>query len=124
MKSDTFAELVDSMKEALEHAKGQRSLRTTTLPRPPAPFNGQAVKRVRTQLHASQAVFAGYLNVSSKLVQAWEAGRRRPEGPALVLLHIAASQPGVIETIRHATPSRRSRRRSPSKTYRHAPATR
>ena len=56
MKSDTFAELVDSMKKALEHAQGQRSLRTTTLPRPPAPFNGKAVKRVRTRLRASQAV--------------------------------------------------------------------
>jgi putative transcriptional regulator len=108
MKADTFAELVGSMNEALEHARGKRSLRTITLPRPPAPFNGRAVRRVRTRLNASQAVFASYLNVSSKLVQAWEAGRRRPEGPALVLLHIAARQPGVIETIRQASGGRRA----------------
>ena len=120
MKAETFAELVDSMNEALDHTRGKRSLRTTTLPRPPAPFNSRAVKRVRAQLRASQAVFAGYLNVSSKLVQAWEAGRRRPEGPALVLLHIAASQPGVIETIRQSTSSRRVQGRQPSKVARHA----
>jgi putative transcriptional regulator len=112
MKVETFAELVGSMNEALEHARGKRDLRTTTLPRPPAPFNSRAVKRVRTQLKASQAVFACYLNVSSKLVQAWEAGRRRPEGPALVLLHIAARQPGVIETIRETVEARRTRRGS------------
>jgi putative transcriptional regulator len=119
MKADTFAELVGSMNEALEHARGKRSLRTTTLPRPPAPFDSRAVKRVRTRLHASQAVFASYLNVSSKLVQAWEAGRRRPDGPALVLLHIAARQPGVIETIRQSAGGRGRRRASSAKTAQH-----
>ena len=109
MKAETFAELMGSMKEALEHAQGKRSLRTTALPRPPAPFNGRAVKRVRARLQASQAVFASYLNVSAKLVQAWEAGRRRPDGPALVLLHIAATQPAVIEAIRQ-TPAWRAAR--------------
>lgn len=101
MKADTFGELVESMNQALEHAQGKRSLRTTSLPRPPAPLDGVDVKRVRESLHASQAVFAQYLNVSTKLVQAWEANRRVPEGPALVLLHVAAKQPGLIEAIRH-----------------------
>ena len=110
MKTDTFAELLGSMQEALAHTKGKRNLRTTTMPRPPAAFDRRAVKRLRHQLRASQAVFASYLNVSAKLVQAWEAGRRHPEGPALVLLHIAANQPGLIETVRqaagHVTPRR------------------
>ena len=93
MKDETFTELLGSAHEALEHAQGKRNLRTTTLPLPPKPLNGRAVKRVRASLHASQAVFARYLNVSTKLVQAWEANRRTPDGPALVLLHIAARQP-------------------------------
>jgi putative transcriptional regulator len=101
MKTETFGELLGSMKEALEHAEGKRNLRTTTIPLPPAPLDGRAVKRARAALHASQAVFARYLNVSTKLVQAWEAGRRVPDGPALVLLHIAADQPELIEVIRH-----------------------
>jgi len=110
MKNETFVDLLGSMNEALEHAQGKRELRTTTLPAPPAAFNGRAVKRVRAALHASQAVFARYLNVSTKLVQAWEANRRIPEGPALVLLHIVAKQPGLIEAIRQKghTPQRRS----------------
>ena len=112
MKKATFESLLASMNEALEHAEGKRNLRTTTLPLPPAPLSGRAVKRVRATLHASQAVFARYLNVSTKLVQAWEAGRRVPEGPALVLLHIAAAQPGLIEAIRRETHKASSRKAS------------
>jgi putative transcriptional regulator len=108
MKDETFTELLTSANEALEHAQGKRNLRTTTLPRPPKSLNGRAVKRVRASLHASQAVFARYLNVSTKLVQAWEADRRTPEGPALVLLHIAARQPDVIENVRRSAGSNRT----------------
>src|SRR5258708_25627516 len=85
-QSDRFFDRVNAMKQ------GKRSLRTTTLPLSPKSLNGRAVKRVRASLHASQAVFARFLNVSAKLVHAWEANRRTPEGPALVLLHIAARQ--------------------------------
>jgi putative transcriptional regulator len=118
MKDETFTELLGSAHEALEHAQGKRSLRTTTLPLPPKALNGRAVKRVRATLHASQAVFARYLNVSTKLVQAWEANRRTPDGPALVLLHIAARQPQLIESVRQDAqvdrprPSRRRHERA------------
>lgn len=108
MKSDTFKELLASTGEALEHARGKRDLRTTMLPASPRPMNGRAVKKVRARFQASQTVFAGYLNVSAKLVQAWEAGRRTPEGPALVLLHIAELQPDVLERIRMDAGPRRS----------------
>jgi putative transcriptional regulator len=110
MKDETFNELLASAHEALEHSQGKRSLRTTALPLPPKAFNGRAVKRVRASLHASQAVFAGYLNVSTKLVQAWEADRRKPDGPALVLLHIAAQQPELIEATRRRASAARSSR--------------
>lgn len=103
MKKANFDDLLASMNEALEHAEGTRNLRTTTLPLPPATLSGRAVKQIRATLRASQAVFARYLNVSTKLVQAWEAGRRVPDGPALVLLHIASARPGLIEAIRRET---------------------
>ena len=122
MKDDTFTELLGSANEALEHAQGKRSLRTTTLPLPPKSLNGRAVKRVRASLHASQAVFARYLNVSTKLVQAWEANRRTPEGPALVLLHIAARQPDVIENVRRSAGSNRPASARPRSERSHAAA--
>ena len=120
MKSEIFTELLGSAHEALEHAQGKRSLRTTTLPLPPKSLNARAVKRVRASLHASQAVFARYLNVSTKLVQAWEANRRTPEGPALVLLHIAARQPDVIENARRSAESNRTARMRPRNDRSHA----
>ncbi|HEY2149861.1 MAG TPA: hypothetical protein VGH34_03585 [Vicinamibacterales bacterium] len=122
MKDDTFTELLGSAHEALAHAQGKRSLRTTTLPLPPKSLNGRAVKRVRAALHASQAVFARYLNVSTKLVQAWEANRRTPEGPALVLLHIAARRPDVIENVRRAAGSNRPASARPRSERLHAAA--
>lgn len=112
MKKEEFAELMGSAQEALEHARGKRNLRTTTLPLPPKALNGRAVKRVRASLHASQAVFARYLNVSTKLVQAWEGDRRTPEGPALVLLHLAAKQPQLLERVGEHAGSRKPRRRA------------
>jgi len=93
MKRATFTELLESVSQALDHAQGKRELRTTVLPPQPAPVTGAEVRRIRKRLNASQAVFARYLNVSTKLVQAWEAERREPEGPALVLLHLGKRDP-------------------------------
>jgi putative transcriptional regulator len=96
MKADVFAELLESAREALEHAQGQRNLRTTELPPPPRPMAGGEVRKLRDVLKASQAVFAHYLNVSTKLVQAWEGGRRRPEGAALTLLRLCQRDPALL----------------------------
>lgn len=88
MKTEIFDELLESTREALAHARGKMNLRTTVLPPAPQPMRGREVRQLRDELNASQAVFAHYLNVSTKLVQAWEAERRRPEGAALALLRL------------------------------------
>lgn len=96
MEEKLFAELLESAHQALEHARGKLELRTTTLPPPPPPMDARDVKRLRTRLKASQAVFAHYLNVSTKLVQAWESARRTPDGPALLLLRLTERNPAVL----------------------------
>ena len=96
MDKQAFGELLDSAGQALDHARHRRDLRTTMLPPPPRPMSAAAVKRLRKKINASQAVFAHYLNVSAKLVQAWESNRRRPDGPALVLLRMAQRDPGLV----------------------------
>ena len=107
MKEELFAELMDSAEEALSHAKGKRELRTTVLPVPPAPMKAAEVKKLRERVRASQSVFAHYLNVSTKLVQAWESHRRIPEGAALKLLRVAQSNPALVfgSVSSHATTS-------------------
>jgi putative transcriptional regulator len=99
MKPELFAELLTAANQALEHARGKRSLRSTTLPRPPTPMTAKDVRAVRDRLQASQGVLARCLNVSTKLVQAWEAGERTPSGPALVLLRMVEQQPGLVEML-------------------------
>ncbi len=96
MDEKIFAELLESANEALEHAKGKRELRTTELPSPPRPVDGGAVRKLRNRLKMSQAVFARYLNVSTKLVQAWESGRRTPDGPALLLVRLVERNPALV----------------------------
>lgn len=103
MERKLFEELLESANEALAHAKGKRDLRTTVLSAPPKPMGARDVRRLRERLDASQTVFAAYLNVSTKLVQAWEADRRTPEGAALRLLRLAEQAPELLlsETTNH-----------------------
>jgi putative transcriptional regulator len=119
-----FAELIDSMEEALAHAKGKRHLKTTVLPAPPKPMHARDVRRLRSRLRASQAVFARYLNVSTKLVQAWEAERRTPEGAALRLMRLAERAPELLlaGTPESSTRARRTARSKESATRRRRPS--
>ena len=96
MKKSAFNDLLASVHEALAHAQGKLDLRTTVLPSPPVPLGAADVRQLRDSLNMSQAVFAMHLNVSTKLVQAWEAGRRAPEGAALRLLHVVAQYPAAV----------------------------
>ena|SRR5512146_2308686 len=109
MKTEIFDELLESTREALAHARGKMNLRTTVLPPAPQPMRGREVRKLRSELKASQAVFAHYLNVSTKLVQAWEAERRRPEGAALALLRLYERLPALLMT-RGGTSGRAKRR--------------
>jgi putative transcriptional regulator len=96
MKKTFFEELKESMEKGLQHAKGERKdLRTTTLPRPPKMMESAEIASLRERVNASQAVFARYLNVSVKTVQAWEQGKK-PGGAALKLLSIAKENPELV----------------------------
>ncbi|MEL7613684.1 DNA-binding transcriptional regulator [Halomonas sp. ATBC28] len=50
------------------------------------------IKRIRTKNHASQGVFAAYLNTSVSTVQKWEQGQKKPNGPSLKLLNLVAAK--------------------------------
>ena len=96
MNDEQFARLMDSARQAKEHAEGKRELRTTLLP-PPLPKIGQTeVIKIRESLNFSQAVFAKYLNVSVKTVQSWEQGIGKPSGASLKLLSIIRRKPSLL----------------------------
>jgi putative transcriptional regulator len=54
------------------------------------------VQKIRTDFRLSQAEFARLLGISRGTLQNWEQGRRSPQGPARVLLQVAAKHPEAV----------------------------
>ena len=57
---------------------------------------GRDVAALRAFVGLTQARFAAALGISVRTLQGWEQGRRRPDGPGLALLRIAARHPSWI----------------------------
>lgn len=55
---------------------------------PVEPMTPEEIRALREREHASQPVFARYLNVSKNQVSDWERGKKKPGGPALRLLTV------------------------------------
>ncbi|MEQ8968579.1 MAG: helix-turn-helix domain-containing protein [Azospirillaceae bacterium] len=51
-------------------------------------FDASRIRSLRRRLNLSQPVFAAYLNVGKSTVAQWEAGTKRPSGPAVRLLDL------------------------------------
>jgi DNA-binding transcriptional regulator YiaG len=65
--------------------------------------DGSDIVALRTFVGLSQPQFAEALGISVHTLRNWEQDRRRPEGPALALLRIAARHPRIIrENAEHA----------------------
>ena len=58
--------------------------------------SGSDISALRRFIGLSQAKFAKALGISVHTLRNWEQDRRRPEGPALALLRIAARHPRII----------------------------
>ena len=97
MDKSLFEDLMSGLNEAVDHSAGKKKgLRTTSVPLPPKKIAKTEIIAIRNKLRYSQAVFAGGLNVSKRTVEAWEQGKREPDGAALKLLSIAATNPEII----------------------------
>jgi putative transcriptional regulator len=59
-------------------------------------FEDPDVAAIRDELGLSQTKFAALLGISVRTLQNWEQGRRRPQGPARVLLRVAAKHPRSV----------------------------
>jgi putative transcriptional regulator len=94
MNSGTFEELLESVQEMDDIARGKkRPSRTFRLPEP-------EVRRIRERTGLSQTRFARLIGVSKRTLENWEQGRRRPAGPARALLRLVESDPaGALRTL-------------------------
>lgn len=99
VSEQVFSEIEESLKGALEYERGVRAdLRTSKikLPEPPRPITPTRIFQIRKNLGYSQAMFAKYINVSKRTVQAWEQGVRSPNEAALRLLAVAEKHPEAL----------------------------
>ncbi len=90
MKDELFKELEKSIKEGAKIIKGKKK------PSREFSFENPDPKIIREQLGLSQIKFAKLLGISTATLQNWEQGRRKPDGPAKVLLNVAARYPEAI----------------------------
>jgi putative transcriptional regulator len=61
------------------------------------PPEGIDVQELRRRLGLSQALFAHFFGVSKRTVQEWEQGRKKPSGPAQILLGLISAHPTLIQ---------------------------
>ena len=96
MEKNLFRNLVQSLEEASAIAKGEalasRRIKVAPLP---------DVRVIRERAGLSQSELARLMRVSVRTIQRWEVYRRKPTGPAIVLLKILQVAPdAAIEVLR------------------------
>lgn len=95
MKDELFNELVESVKE------GGAVLRGDAVASRETAFEEPEIAEIRAEYGLSQAKFAAPLGISVRTLQNWEQGRRHPQGPARVLLRVAARHPrAILDTVK------------------------
>lgn len=90
MKKELFKELFESVKQGAAIMKGRmKPLRTFE-------FAESEVRKIREQYGLSQDKFATLMGIRVATLRNWEQGRRKPEGPARILLRVAAEHPDAL----------------------------
>ncbi|MBQ2758687.1 MAG: helix-turn-helix domain-containing protein [Clostridia bacterium] len=89
-----FDEIKTGLNEALEYEKGNLKAKTTTLSvEPVIVYTSSEIKFIRNSTGLTQKLFAKYMGVSVKTVEAWESGRNHPDGAACRLLYLTKKDP-------------------------------
>jgi len=87
MRKALFEELLESVKQAGEIARGERK------PSRIFEVNAKSIKELRSMTKLSQPDFAQLLGVELSTLRNWEQGRRSPTGPARQLLKAIQRDP-------------------------------
>ncbi len=89
-----FEEIKTGLNEAIDYEKGNLKTNTRTLSITPIEkFTASEIKDIRKKAGMTQVLFAKYLGVSLKTIEAWEAGRNQPNGTACRMLSITKKDP-------------------------------
>ena len=90
--SKEFDILSAALDEAIVDAKsGNKILKSETISieiEPLVDYSADTIKDIRRRTGLTQSLFAKWLGVSTRTVEAWEAGRNKPSGPSSRLLSL------------------------------------
>lgn len=92
--SEVGESILRGARDALAYARGDKSRGRATVVHVPEQVD---VKAVRKRLGLSQTAFAARFGVSIGTLRDWEQKRRRPEGPARILLTVIDREPKAVE---------------------------
>lgn len=84
-------ELIDSMGEAVAHAKGQKTVAKAHV------IDVPDVKAIRERLGMTQPAFARTYHIPLPTLKGWEQGRRQPDATASAYLSVIAKMPKEAE---------------------------
>ncbi len=94
MKNEAFEEVIESVREMQVIMRGEENAARVFEVKEPD------VAALRARFGASQSEFAALIGISARTLQEWEQGRRKPQGPARVLLLVADKNPrAIIEAV-------------------------
>ena len=93
---DFFSEVMPGLEEAVDFAKGNP--RSTTLVRKRS-LPEIDIAQERKALNLTQKSFASILGVSSRTVEAWEAGKSNPSPTARNLIYLISQDHSLIQKL-------------------------
>lgn len=91
-----FERLKRGLKEGIAHSQSELTLRTVEVPEEPPEIDAPTLVLLRGQARMSQSVFARMLNVSTKTLQSWEQGVRRPSDASRRLIQVFSAHPDIV----------------------------
>jgi len=96
--SKVYDSIMTGLVEAIEDAKSidkKLSRRIVTVI-PVKEYSADEIQSIRKKTGLSQKLFASYMGVSNKTVEAWEAGTNHPSGSASRILNMMEMSENLI----------------------------
>ena len=89
-----FDKIKAGLEEAIAYEQGTLEAKTTRMTvMPVGRYEPEEIKDIRINAGMTQAIFAEFMGVSVKTVEAWESGRNHPIGSACRLLYLTKTDP-------------------------------
>lgn len=97
---NVYEGIMEGLREAIAYEQGDLSRCRVSVRKIPEPFYcADDVIRTRKALNLSRRGLASVMGVSSRTVEAWEAGKNTPSGAAQRLLYLLDNDHSLLERL-------------------------